>query len=383
MKKLTASQFYCSTCEVLQPLNHFVSARQDSADWYEEIQQCVLLPGGRGRSCRRRKEKPKALYICELCGLLKPPEDFGTSAVHHSADKSQRSLCKQCARPPCTNPECKTCKECRQPECTGGPLCSQSLISLHPKQLPTKITDLDDWLCQVCRKPHWCVVGNHWVSAAEISDSVSKHLSDKDRNIICKDHARPPCTNPECKTCKECRQPECTGGPLCSQSLISLHPKQLPTKITDLDDWLCQVCRKRYLCVVGNHWVSAAEISDSVSHNMSDKDRNIICKDHARPSCTNPNCTVCSTCRQPHRRSSKPCTRLWTPLHWTQRPQHGHELTAWLCEVCRPRLCSNWPRCTKENRSKKTAPHKTGYTCGECLTLEFNKADHRKHFSKK
>ncbi len=291
MKKLTASQFYCSTCSVLQPLNHFVSARQDSADWYEEIQQCVLLPGGGGRSCRRRKEKPKALYICELCGLLKPPEDFGTSAVHNFADKSQRSLCKQCARPPCTNPECKTCKECRQPECTGGPLCSQSLLPLHPKQLPTKITDLDDWLCQVCRK--------------------------------------------------------------------------------------------RYLCVVGNHWVSAAEISDSVSHNSSDKDRNIICKDHARPSCTNPNCTVCSTCRQPHRRSSKPCTRLWTPLHWTQRPQHGHELTAWLCEVCRPRLCSNWPRCTKENRSKKTAPHKTGYTCGECLTLEFNKADHRKHFSKK
>ncbi len=152
---------------------------------------------------------------------------------------------------------------------------------------------------------------------------------------------------------------------------------------------LCKVClakeedEKRYFCVIGPHPVSKAELSESGLHHSTEDDRRLICKLHARPPCTNPKCTVCATCRQPHRQSIKPCTRVLKPLHWKQRPQHADELAAWLCEVCRPRLCSNWPRCTKENRSKKTAPHKTGYTCGECLTVEFNKADHRRHFSKK
>ncbi len=223
-------------------MSHFVSVCQESADWYDEIQQCVLLPGGRGRSCMKRKETPMKLYKCAVCGRCKPAEDFSESAVHHYADKSRRCVCNNCSR---------------------------------------------------------------------------------------------------------------------------------------------EKKEERFWCVVGKHSVPAAEISGSDSHHSSDQDRNIICKNHARPACTNPTCTVCSTCRQPHRRSSKPCTRLLEPLHGKQRPQHADELVHWLCEVCRPRLCSNWPRCTKENRSKKAAPDQTGYTCGECLTVEFNKADHRKHFSKK
>ena len=93
VKKLKATQFRCSSCKTLEYVNHFISWCEDSTEWFDEIQQYVLLPGGRGRSCKQRREgstkEATNLYKCDL-GHWVEASAFSNTALHHYSDKTRR-----------------------------------------------------------------------------------------------------------------------------------------------------------------------------------------------------------------------------------------------------------------------------------------------------
>merc|ERR1712129_518111 len=67
-----------------------------------------------------------------------------------------------------------------------------------------------------------------------------------DQRMLCKGCCRPPCTNAECFTCKNCRDPTCTKRRRCEVQFTSLNPKCLPETVEELKWWLCAKCKPKF-----------------------------------------------------------------------------------------------------------------------------------------
>ena len=113
------------------------------------------------------KQLPKTLedvqhYICSGCGGYKcdvceqnlPQPAYSTSMWQHRHKKTQRTLCKNCSRPPCTAKHCKTCRNCRNEECrktTKRSHCTDDIEPLQAMLLPRTMEEVHDYLCRSCR----------------------------------------------------------------------------------------------------------------------------------------------------------------------------------------------------------------------------------------
>jgi len=287
MKKLVAGSFFCATCKADFLLSHFVAPCDDSSEWYAHVKAYVLECGGRRRSCANRdvytlqtKEKEEAILKCGSCHEIKPRGGFSESRFHHR--HFQKLTCLVC------DTQTLTCGRCHE---------------IKPRA----------------------------------SFSESRHLHRNVRALICL----------VCET----------------EAQESKAEETFPCG-------LCEVVKPR------------TAYSDSVLHNRFDKKRKMLCRECARPKCTNARCPLCPTCRQQHRKTKAPCTQPLEALNPKQQPKRQEDLATWLCEVCRPRFCQNWPQCRKEHRGKKQHTN-TLYTCGECQTLAFSQAEHLRHVAKK
>ena len=175
-------------------------------------------------------------FGCELCGNEFDCDGFTASMWCHRYSQ-QRTLCKTCCRPPCTNPLCATCERCRDPSCSKQGHCKATLIALNSNCLPTVLEELDTWLCANCERFGCELCGNEF-DGDGFTASMWCHRYSQQRTL-CKTCCRPPCTNPGCPTCNICRDPTCSKRGRCKAALKALHPKCLPTKVQELDTWLC------------------------------------------------------------------------------------------------------------------------------------------------
>ena len=136
-------QHQCKQCHNYKTAAHFSESM-----WHNRLTRrmvCLACQGGPGR---------KATFQCQLCGEHFTAEGFTRGMWLHKSTK-QRTLCKTCCRPLCTNAECRTCKTCRDPQCRARRHCEAEVQALNPKCLPQKAEELATWLCAKCT-PTFC-----------------------------------------------------------------------------------------------------------------------------------------------------------------------------------------------------------------------------------
>ena len=113
MKKLTAAQWYCSTCRREFPLSHFVSVYDNADTWYKHVLERVVKPGGGTRTCKDRVVPPSSpvqTHRCITCKKAIPADAFSESMWHNRNDARQRVECLQCQAV-----HAPVCDLCRKP----------------------------------------------------------------------------------------------------------------------------------------------------------------------------------------------------------------------------------------------------------------------------
>jgi len=135
-------QHQCAQCQHYKTAAHFSESM-----WHNRLTQRTVCLACAGVSTVQ----------CQLCGEHFTEEGFTRGMWQHKHKSAkQRTLCKTCCRPPCTNAECAICKQCRDPQCRKRRNCEGELQSLHPQCLPQKVEELETWLCARC-KPTFCI----------------------------------------------------------------------------------------------------------------------------------------------------------------------------------------------------------------------------------
>lgn len=189
-------------------------------------------------------------HACSLCNLRLTKEFYSAAMWHDRAKPStKRTLCKNCCRPKCQNPDCQT----------------TTTIS-HHSEYPKTVEERDSWLCQVCskRKTHPCSLCGIRQPQKNYSLSMWNNRCWKSRasnRVLCNDCRQPKCCNPDCTRRNE-----------------RIHHKNYPRTLEERDKWYCRDCRHKCdLCGVQQ---PAANYTNSMwvrSNNPSKK--RIICSD--------------------------------------------------------------------------------------------------------
>ena len=128
---------------------------------------------------------------------------------------------------------------------------------------------------------------------------------------------------------------------------------------------LCRVCGKHKAAVS----FFGCEISTRAKHSKN-RDKHSSCIDCEHPPCSAPQCKQCRVCREHHRKDKK-CQSSVQPRHSRKpRPTTLTEVQTFVCSVCRPVLCNNWPECSKvrqtQNKAREKAREEYQYLCRNC-----------------
>ena len=267
MKRLKTARFHCSTCNSKQKLSHFIMTNEEAAGWYKDIEEFVLRPGGRRRSCRNRGRtapcaesapcaEVKELLKCSKCFKEKPHKDYSFSMWKNRVQKWRDALCVPCE--------------------AAHTLRGTSAVAL----------------CRVCgiSKGADSFWWETWRQHGGLHRGADGYL--QGGSMQCKDCDHPPCTAPRCKECRMCRE---------------------------------------------------------------------------------------------HHRADKMCKAEIQALHSRRpRPTTLTEVKNFVCNVCRPNLCMQWPACSKVRTGKRAVKAKTWtgdkYLCGDCENVQFSREKHKRHF---
>ena len=251
-----------------------------------------------------------------------------------------------CEHPPCSVSGCITCKSCGyvRIEC---PISSSSLrvirctnpnCSLKPEPLPLKLRpkeleDVRNFKCLACRLS-CSVCGTN--DEGRFSPSVLHDISDTRRQIWCREHSNPACTNPACKTCKSCRNAKkpCTRT-YCTEEPEPLPVSKRPQTPEDLLTFECGLCagtkKKLYRCVACNTDKSAEAFSttDVKAHEKKPGNKKLLCRDCGANGCTarDTQLYTCSVCTRKLGRKKFPVVSL-------ENFQRGHQRTV-QCLECK------------------------------------------------
>ena len=311
-------------------------------------------------------------HKCDLCREDLPMSAHPAGMWHHRTDVTRGTLCRDCCRPKCTRVEWKTCKECRDPSCDRGRTCIKKIERLHPKQLPTSLEQLQNWLCAACRQR--CDLCREDLPISAYPAGMWKNRADVIRKTLCRDCCRPKCTQAQCQTCKDCRDPRCDKGRKCSKKIESLHPKQLPTSLEQLQNWLCTACRQR--CDLCREDLPMSAYPAGMWKHRADVTRKTLCRDCCRPKCTRAQCKTCKACRDPTCKGSRKCVKEIKSLNAKQLLMSLEQLDHWLCDTCKYIVCQSCAKdmSQKQQRRVKNASSKKLWTCGDCLSLQESQA---------
>jgi hypothetical protein len=123
---------------------------------------------------------------------------------------------------------------------------------------------------------------------------------------------------------------------------------------------LCRVC--------GKHKSAVSFFAEAWKRRGSHS--SMQCIDCEHPACTAPQCKQCRVCREHHRKDKK-CQSSVQPRHSRKpRPTTLTEVQTFVCSVCRPVLCNNWPECSKvrqtQNKAREKAREEYQYLCRNC-----------------
>ena len=203
-------------------------------------------------------------------------------------------------------------------------------------------------------------------------------MSVKTQSSRCFDCANPPCSAPNCLTCKICRDPECTS-PNCIKQVTTLHSKHLPATYEDVLVFRCARCTTLQCDICKKFKPDSSFPKSAIRHGCT-KDRNIRCLDCSNPPCHAYRCKTCSTCRNPKCQRQNRCTANIQTLNSQWLPKTRAEVDDFFCERCRFIKCivkkADGTFCSKERkgfkaqaRARKEHEH---YKCGECQTWLFS-----------
>ncbi len=164
----------------------------------------------------------------------------------------------------------------------------------------------------------------------------------------------------KCDDCGECQTHSGFSEPM-------WHNKATQTRRT-----LCLECSARageatHRCDLCGECFTRSGFPAAMWANKSKQTQRTLCCDCCRPKCTAPTCNTCKVCRQPHRKRQN-CQDPIVALEKSSLPTEVAQLQSWLCSVCKPKMCSLWPFCRKERRSKGS-DSTDQYTCRDCRSL--------------
>ena len=139
----------CQTCRVCRSVNCRNDPCTDEVKplhpkqlprTLEEVHQYICL------GCEGHK--------CDVCGRNQPQSAYSSGMWTNRYKKERRTLCKECARPPCSAKHCRTCPVCRNEKCkktTRRSRCTDDIEPLHALLLPRTMEEVLEYLCGSCR----------------------------------------------------------------------------------------------------------------------------------------------------------------------------------------------------------------------------------------
>ena len=227
-RRSTNHTWQCWTCKEEFSYSAFVSALGEQ--WYDEVYAKVIKPG-KLRVCR----KCSTLQTCQKCQRVLPENEYSTSRWKNR--HQQKSLCKMCAG------------------------------------------EAESHRCDCCG----VVKGRK-----SFDPSMWKQRFRQGQRCLCLECCNPPCTSPDCVTCKTCRSIECKAKQ-CTKVVKPLHPTHLPKELKDLKSWLCG--NRRHICSLCNKVKAATDFPTSMLHNR--KRQPCFCFECCNPQCMGKCCKTC------------------------------------------------------------------------------------------
>ena len=220
--------------------------------------------------------------------------------------------------------------------------------------------------CEVCGAAvtvatHKCVTCGELKARSEVASSMWANKSTQERSFVCDDcRAREAEATHKCDECGELK----TRSEVASSMWAN---KSRQERSFVCDDCCARKAEDTHQCDLCGVLKTRSEFPASMWHHKADHQQRTLCHDCCRPQCTAPTCTTCKVCRQAHRKR-KDCQDPIVALHKSALPTEMAQLQSWLCSICKPKMCSLWPQCRKERRSKG-ADATAQYTCRECQSL--------------
>ena len=117
------------------------------------------------------------------------------------------------------------------------------------------------------------------------SDSMWKNRNNIDQNARCRDCGCPPCMNPKCDTCKQCRQPTCRKENF-KEEIQTLNSNYSPKDHAEVLS-SCSVNCNAYLCKFCNIRKPRTAFHASVLENAFREARQLLCRNCCSPECAN------------------------------------------------------------------------------------------------
>ena len=129
------------------------------------------------------------------------------------------------------------------------PKCSLKPDPLNSQVLPKTQEAVRNFRCGRCFLT-CSICGTKDVAA--FSKSYIKHKIDVARNIRCNECSHPACTNPDCRTCKSCRDVKCNRFS-CAKTPVPLNAKWRPKTLEGVQNFKCARCTEQtfhtYNCI--------------------------------------------------------------------------------------------------------------------------------------
>ncbi len=227
----------------------YIRSGSDTKEWYSRYFEHIIAPSVLRvcRACAGNIEEENTQKVrCAICGPLERSE-FSASMLHNRATPGQRTLCNDCVNPRCTAVDCQTCKVCRDANCSkNGNECKGFVTPLHQFQFPTSKDHKQRFRCQVCEGTLKCTICGP-LPRDSFKDSDLTHRWNKDR-LFCLDCRHPQCSMEGCKTCRTCRNVECSAQDnkrKCLSSPAPLHKNKQPHDAEQKMRFVCERCQYR------------------------------------------------------------------------------------------------------------------------------------------
>ena len=159
------------------------------------------------------------------------------------------------------------------------PKCSLKRDPLPPRVLPKTQEAVRNFRCGRCFLT-CSICGTKDVAA--FSKSYIKHKVDVAYNIRCNECSHPACTNPDCRTCKSCRDVKCNRFS-CAKTPVPLNAKWRPKTLEGVQNFKCARCTEQtfhtYNCIGCNKTkdAKAFDAAAITAHGKNRQKHKLLC----------------------------------------------------------------------------------------------------------